>query len=70
MRMTPEEVFNAATINAAASVLRSESIGSLEVGKKADIAIFNCENIDYFVYHFGINHTYKVIKSGKIVYGA
>lgn len=70
MRMTAEEVFNAATINAAASVLRTESIGSLEVGKKADIAIFNCENIDYFVYHFGINHTYKVIKSGKIVYGA
>ncbi|WP_425446546.1 imidazolonepropionase [Dethiothermospora halolimnae] len=67
MNMTPEEVITAVTINAACSVDRQKEIGSLEEGKKADIAIFNAPNIAYIMYHFGINHIDKVIKNGKIV---
>lgn len=66
--MTPEEVITAVTINAAASLGIEKEKGSLQVGKKADIAIFNAPNLDYMIYHFGINHTDKTIKDGKIVY--
>ena len=41
MAMTPEEVFHAVTINAAHSLGRSDRIGSIEVGKQADLAIFD-----------------------------
>lgn len=66
--MTPEEVITAVTINAAAALNIEKEKGSLEVGKKADIAIFDVPNLDYMIYHFGINHTDKTIKDGKVVY--
>lgn len=68
MKLTPEEVFTAVTINGAASLGIADKIGSLENGKKADIVIFDSPNIEYIIYHFGISHTEKVIKDGKIVY--
>ncbi len=68
MKLTPEEVITASTINGAASLKLEEEIGSLEVGKKADLVIFDAPNLDYIIYHFGINHTDKVIKSGKLVF--
>jgi imidazolonepropionase len=66
--MTPEEVLTASTINAACAIKRESSIGSIEVGKIADIAIFDVPNLAYMIYHFGVNHTDSVIKKGKIVY--
>ena len=68
MKLTPEEVITAATINAASALKLEEEIGSIEEGKKADIVIFDAPNLDYIIYHFGINHTDKVIKNGKLVY--
>jgi imidazolonepropionase len=67
MKMTPEEIIKAMTLNAAYAVDRARTIGSLEVGKEADIVIFDCPNLEYIVYHFGINHVNTVIKGGKIV---
>lgn len=67
MGMKPEEIINAMTINAAAAIGRECEIGSIEVGKKADIAIFNAKNLNYLIYHFGINAVEKVIKNGNIV---
>jgi len=67
MKMTPEEIIKAMTINAAYAVDRASEIGSLEVGKKADIVIFDAPNLEYIVYHFGINHVNTVIKGGKTV---
>ncbi|MDD3704821.1 MAG: imidazolonepropionase [Clostridiaceae bacterium] len=67
MKMTPEEIIKGMTLNAAHAVDRAEEIGSLEVGKKADIVIFDAPNIEYIVYHFGINHVDTVIKGGKTV---
>jgi imidazolonepropionase len=66
--MTPEEVITAVTINAAAALGIESEKGSLEVGKKADMAIFDAPNLDYMIYHFGINHTDKTIKDGKVAY--
>jgi len=67
MKMTPEEVVCAATINAAHAIDRGKEIGSLEIGKRADIVILDVPNIEYLPYHFGINHVDKVIKNGRLV---
>ncbi|MEG2246281.1 MAG: imidazolonepropionase [Peptostreptococcaceae bacterium] len=67
LKMTPSEVLSAVTINAAYSIDRQESIGSIEIGKKADLVIFDAPNIEYLMYHFGINHTADVYKCGKLV---
>lgn len=42
-------------------------IGSIEVGKKADFAIFDVPNIEYLMYHFGINHVDRFYKEGKLL---
>lgn len=68
LKMTPNEVITAVTMNAAAGLGLEAEKGSLEEGKQADIAIFDVPNLEYMVYHFGINHTDQVIKDGKIVY--
>lgn len=67
MKMTTEEALVAATINAAHSIERAHEIGSLEVGKKADIVIFDAPNHRFFPYHYGINLAEKVFKNGKLV---
>jgi imidazolonepropionase len=67
MGMTPAEVITAATINAAHAINRGREIGSLEVGKKADITIFNVDNYMKLQYSYGVNHTHTVVKSGKVV---
>jgi len=67
MHMTPAEILQAMTINAAYAVDRAAQIGSLEPGKRADVVIMNAPNWDYVIYHFGINHVDKVIKNGCVV---
>ncbi|MGL5314633.1 MAG: imidazolonepropionase [Peptostreptococcaceae bacterium] len=67
LKMTPNEVLNAVTINAAYSIDRQNEIGTIEVGKKADLVIFDAPNIEYLMYHFGINHVYRVYKQGVLV---
>jgi imidazolonepropionase len=65
--MTPEEVMTAVTINAAYAIGQGDNVGSLEVGKQADLTVFDADNLAYLPYHFGINHVKTVIKKGKIV---
>jgi len=67
MKMSPAEALSAATINAACAIGRQEEIGSLEVGKKADIIVFDVPNHNFLPYQFGVNLVSKVIKSGKVV---
>lgn len=68
MKMTPEEVIQAVTINAAAALGIEKEVGSIEIGKIADITIFDSQNLAFMIYHFGINNTKTVIKNGKVVY--
>ncbi len=68
MKMTPFEVIKGVTLNGAKCLGIENLVGSIEVGKIADITIFDSNNIDYVIYHFGINHTDTVIKRGKVVY--
>ncbi|WP_040209328.1 imidazolonepropionase [Neobacillus jeddahensis] len=67
MGMTPAEVLTAATINAAHAIHRGHEIGSLEVGKKGDVTIFNSENYMKLQYAYGVNHTDTVVKNGQVV---
>lgn len=67
MHLTPSEALTAATINGACALERQDEIGSLEVGKKADLIIFDAPNHQFIPYHFGVNLVSKVIKNGKIV---
>ena len=67
MKLTPEEAFHAVTINAAHALKRGHEIGSLEVGKLADIVIFDVENYRKIPYHYGVNLVQKVIKRGRVV---
>jgi imidazolonepropionase len=67
MKMTPAEALTAATFNAACAINRQKSIGSLEVGKQADLLVLSVPNYQMIPYHFGINHVSMVIKKGKIV---
>ena len=67
LKMTPNEVLTAVTINAAYAIDRADKIGSIEVGKNADFVVFDARNVEYLMYHFGINHTKKVYKNGKLV---
>ncbi|MCK5761919.1 MAG: imidazolonepropionase, partial [Candidatus Izimaplasma sp.] len=67
LRMTANEILAAVTINGAYNLRRSDFVGSFEKGKDADIVIMNSKNIDYIMYHFGINHVIDVFKKGEIV---
>jgi imidazolonepropionase len=68
LRMTPAEAVSAATINPAYSLGREKQIGSLEVGKLADIAIFDVDDYREIPYYFGMNTCHTTIKRGRIVY--
>jgi imidazolonepropionase len=64
MSMTPEEAITASTLNGAAALGLSEKLGSIEVGKQADIVLYDIPSYRYLAYHFGTNHVAKVIKHG------
>ena len=67
-KMVPKEVIQATTTHAARSMGREKEIGSLESGKQADLLVLDIPNYRYLPYHFGVDHTEYVVKSGKIVY--
>ena len=66
--MTPAEAIAAATINAAYSLRRQDSIGSLEVGKYADLAAFDVADHREIPYHFGVNLCVLTMKRGHVIY--
>ena len=64
MKMTPAEAIVAATINAAHAVGLGHRVGSLEVGKAADILILDIPDYRHLPYRFGVNLVDRVIKGG------
>jgi imidazolonepropionase len=65
MKMSPAEVITAATINAVYSLNRGDKIGSLEPGKLANLAVFDCEDYRELAYWFGIPQVHAVYVRGK-----
>jgi imidazolonepropionase len=68
MHMTIEEVLTALTLNAAAALGMADKIGSIEVGKHADLLLHAFPSYKFIAYHVGVNTVEYVIKNG-IVYG-
>lgn len=62
--MTPEECLTAVTLNAAAAIGRADRIGTLEVGKQADITFWNANSLAYILYRFGDIPISAVVKNG------
>ena len=67
-KMSAEEIISAVTINSSYAMGLQENIGSLEIGKQADFAIFEAKDISEIIYNIGINLNKYTIKKGKIVY--
>ena len=63
----PSEALAASTINSACALQKQDEIGSLEVGKNADLIMFDVPNHNFLPYQFGVNLVSKVIKNGKVV---
>jgi len=70
MKMLPAEVLTALTYNAAAALGRADAVGTLEVGKQADLVIWDVPDYRQLFYHFGVNHVWRVIKRGRVAYAA
>jgi imidazolonepropionase len=70
MKMLPAEVVTALTLNAAAALGCSDRLGSIEVGKQADLIICDVPDYRRLFYHFGVNHVWRVIKRGRVVFAA
>ncbi|MEJ7849685.1 MAG: imidazolonepropionase [Pyrinomonadaceae bacterium] len=63
-KMLPAEAMNAATINAAFAIGLGDRLGSIEVGKQADVLIFDTKDYRQIAYEFGVNMIGTVIKNG------
>ncbi|MBR5740449.1 MAG: imidazolonepropionase, partial [Firmicutes bacterium] len=63
-RMTPEEVLTAVTINPACGIGRGDKVGTLEVGKDADLVVWNAPNMEMLCYRFGSDLAIQTIKAG------
>jgi imidazolonepropionase len=67
MKMLPEEAVNAATINGAHAMELSDSLGSISLGKKANLIITKpMQSIAYMPYAFGTNWIDKVMIAGEL----
>jgi imidazolonepropionase len=67
MGLTPEEVICAGTINGAAALGLSDRLGSIELGKQADLLVAEIPDYRFLPYHYGTNHVRTTIKNGTIL---
>ena len=68
MNMTIEETITALTINGAAAIGRADTIGSIDIGKKADIVIHEFPSYKFLPYHIAVSTVEMVIKNGNIIF--
>ena len=66
--MTAREALEAVTVHAARAVGREQVAGTLEVGRPADLVVFDVPSHQHLPYHFGAPHTRVVLKRGREVY--
>jgi imidazolonepropionase len=67
-RLTPEEAINATTINSAYAMGVNDKLGSITIGKKANVFITKpIPGIEFMPYAFGSNKVDTVILNGKIL---
>ena len=65
MKLSPAQAIAAFTINSAKAINKEDEIGSIEIGKKADLAILSVSNYQHLGYRYGTNLVEHVFKDGK-----
>jgi imidazolonepropionase len=68
-KLLPAEAMNAVTINAAFAVGLGDRVGSIEVGKQADLLLTDVGDYRDLAYEFGSVQVGSVMKKGKLVFG-
>ena len=68
MNMTIEETISAVTINAAKVLKMNDKIGSIEISKQADFAVFDTADYSDILYNIGRNLNCMTIKNGNIIF--
>lgn len=63
--MTPAEALVASTLNAAYSLRLHQTVGSIEVGKRADFVMLDVPSYRFIPYEMTINHVKKTFIAGK-----
>jgi len=66
-KITPYESLKGVTLNAAKALGVSDQIGSINIGKKGDLVLWNCYNYNEIVYNSTYNQLELYIKNGDIV---
>ncbi len=64
LKLTPAQAIAATTINGATAIQRQNEVGSIEVGKQADLLILDANDYRHLGYRFGTNLVHTVIKKG------
>lgn len=67
LKLTPAEALAAATVNAAHAIGMSGEVGSLEVGKRADLVVWDCPDHRHLPYTMGANLAWDVMVGGEVV---
>lgn len=66
MRLSVEEALVAATVNSAHAISRARDVGSIEIGKKANLLLCSVKNYRQVPYRMGSNIVDKVIRDGRV----
>ncbi len=66
MKLTPAEAIAASTVNSAHAIRRADRVGSLEVGKQADVLILSVPDYRHLGYRYGTNLVKQVVKRGRV----
>jgi imidazolonepropionase len=69
LRLTPAQALVAATLNSACAVGLGDEVGSLAVGRTADVLVLDLPDYRHLGYRFGANPVETVVKSGRVVIG-
>ena len=70
MQMSVEEAFLAATLHGAQAIGLQDEIGSIAVGKKADLILWDISSLSEIPYYVSDHQIRYVIKNGEIVFGS
>ena len=66
-RLSPSQALTTVTLNAACAIGLGDSKGTVEIGKDADLVVWDCPDLNYLFYRFGNNQARSIIKNGEMI---